>query len=124
MASNIYSHQNEKDVSLPMEEKLKFDGINSQRIKLGTKFDYLINKRSIPNIYARVALNHEFDGEVKVVVDNISAINSGLKGSCVEGELGLTKNIGQFNLELGMQGYAGNKDGISGNLKVVYTFKM
>ncbi|MDR2395053.1 MAG: autotransporter outer membrane beta-barrel domain-containing protein [Endomicrobium sp.] len=118
----IYTHQNAKEVVLPTEEKLKFDGINSQRIKLGTRFDYLLNKKIISDIYAGIALDHELDGEVKVTSDTISGINSNLKGSSVAGEFGLTKNIGRFNLDLGLQGYAGNKEGLRGALKVVYTF--
>ncbi|MDR0617317.1 MAG: hypothetical protein LBG23_00820 [Endomicrobium sp.] len=67
----MFLKQGAKEVVLPTEEKLKFSGANSHRVQLGARFNYLMSKHIDPLAFAGAALEHEFDGQVKAVVDNV-----------------------------------------------------
>ncbi|MDR3124288.1 MAG: autotransporter outer membrane beta-barrel domain-containing protein, partial [Endomicrobium sp.] len=118
----MFLNQDTKEVVLPSEEKLKFFGANSQRVQLGARFNYLMSKHISLLLTAGAALEHEFDGQVKAAVDNAESINSNLKGNNVIGEIGLGKDFGKLNVDLGVQGYGGNKRDLQAQLKASYIF--
>jgi hypothetical protein len=66
---------------------------------------------------------HEFDGEAKSSIYGRSIPSSDLKGGTGIGELGLTFTSAKgISVDLGVQGYTGKREGVTGSLQLKFEF--
>ncbi|WP_165590173.1 autotransporter outer membrane beta-barrel domain-containing protein, partial [Campylobacter geochelonis] len=117
----LYSRLEGKDVDI-RGDKFSFNAIDSIRTKLGARYEYLINNGF--DIYTGVAWEKEYDGEAKGFnhATNKSIDAPKLKGDSAVLELGSNYQTNSFNIGTNLQGYLGDKEGISGGVKVEYKF--
>lgn len=110
-------------VTLSTGEEVDFEDIDSSRLRFGTRLDYHVNEYITP--YIGVAWEHEFDGESSATTNNLPILEPDLRGDTGIGEIGLTitpsENI-PLTVDLGLTGYVGTREGISGSLLVKWTF--
>ena len=77
------------------------------------------------NPYVGATWEHEFDGQAAASVHGIALDEPSMKGDTGIGEIGITlvetvsKNIG---LDLGLQGYTGEKEGIVGTARLSFNW--
>ena len=82
-----------------------------------------MNERFSP--YIGAYWEHEFDGKAKSTVNGNRIDAPTLKGSTGMGELGLSfKPVTDsgFSLDLGVQGYTGVREGVSGSFQMKWEF--
>ena len=75
--------------------------------------------------YIGVAWEHEFDGESSATTNNLPILEPDLRGDTGIGEIGLTITPSEtipLTVDLGVTGYVGTREGISGSLLVKWTF--
>ena len=110
-------------MTLSTGEEVDFEDIDSSRLRFGTRLDYRVNEYITP--YIGVAWEHEFDGESSATTNNLPILEPDLRGDTGIGEIGLTitpsENI-PLTVDLGLTGYVGTREGISGSLLVKWTF--
>ncbi len=71
------------------------------------------------------AYEHEFDGKAKATTNGYSIDAPSLRGGTVVGEAGLALKPSRtlpLSLDLGVQGYAGKREGVTGSLRVGFEF--
>lgn len=120
-AKALYMNLDKDSVTIK-GDKFSFDDVNSIRTKIGARYSYDIGASSL---YFGAAYDREFDGKAKgynhALKKNIESPS--LKGNSAVLELGTslwaTDNL---NLDANLQGYFGQKEGISGGVKVEYRF--
>lgn len=109
-------------VTLSTGEEVDFEDIDSSRLRFGTRLDYRV-KYITP--YIGVAWEHEFDGESSATTNNLPILEPDLRGDTGIGEIGLTITPSEtipLTVDLGVTGYVGTREGISGSLLVKWTF--
>ena len=117
----LWSHQKGDNVRLSSGDPVKFDDVDSHRLRIGARIDWQATDRVSP--YAGLAYEHEFDGEAKATAHGYPIEAPDLKGSTGIGELGVSFRAGQYvTLEAGAQAYAGKRDGVTGSLKLKIEF--
>ena len=110
-------------MTLSTGEELDFEDIDSSRLRFGTRMDYRVNEYITP--YIGVAWEHEFDGESSATTNNLPILEPDLRGDTGIGEIGLTISPSEsipLTVDLGVTGYVGTREGISGSLLVKWTF--
>lgn len=125
-AKLLYTHQNGDSVALRGEnlgEVYDFNSIDSTRIRVGGRLskDYSVRATG----YAGLAYEYEFDGEARATVQGLSTASPSLQGSSGMLELGYilqSKGANDMSIDIGLQGWAGKKQGVSGNVNFVWTF--
>ena len=118
----IWTHQNSDSVTI-QGDRINFKAADSQRWRTGARFSYAVNEMFTP--YAGAYYDHEFDGRAKASTAGLSIDAPDLTGGTGVGELGLTfkpaKDSG-FSVDLGMQGYTGVREGVSGSAQLKFEF--
>ena len=118
----LWTHQDGDDVRLTTGETVNFDAVNSQRTQLGGRLTWATK---YVNPYVGAAWEHEFDGQAAASVHGIALDEPSMKGDTGIGEIGVTlaetvsKNIG---LDLGLQGYTGEKEGVAGTARLSFNW--
>ena len=100
-----------------------FDDIDSHRTKVGARLNYTENKQYTP--YIGVAWEHEFSGSARGSVYGYSLDDNSLKGDTGVAEIGVTFSPtadSAWKIDANLQGYAGQREGVAGNLVVNYLF--
>ena len=117
----LWTHQDSDSVTISGDH-FKFDSINSHRVRGGTRFSYSFDGIATP--YMGAAYEHEFDGEANASVYGYSLNAPSLEGGTGIGEVGitLTPPDSGFSFDVGMQGYVGMREGVSGNVQLKYEF--
>ncbi len=118
----FWTHTTGADVRI-LGDPVTFDDIDSYRTRLGARLGYALNKCITP--YIGAAWEYEFDGTAHSVVAGVDAPAPSLKGGTGLGEAGITwKPVPDsgFSLDLGAQGYTGTREGVGGNLSLMYEF--
>jgi hypothetical protein len=119
----FWTHQNGDSVKLNAAERARFDDVDSHRARLGTRFSYAVNEQFIP--YAGAAWDYEFDGKARATTGGASIQAPDLKGSTGIGELGFVVKPSAelpLYLDLGVQGYVGQREGVTGSLQLKFEF--
>jgi len=104
-------------------DPLKFKNADSSRLRGGARFTYAINEYVSP--YLGLAYEHEFDGKASATTNGLAINAPALRGDTGIGELGLTLKPSQnlpLSLDLGIQGYVGKREGVTGSVQVKYEF--
>ena len=100
-----------------------FDDINSQRSKLGARYSHPLNESTTLKLGA--AWEYELDGKANASVHGLPIAAPSLKGhtGVAEAAIKITpvKNK-DLSFELGVQGHAGKRQGVTGHVAVKYVF--
>jgi len=118
----FYAHQAGDDVTI-LGAPYKFDSVDSNRLRLGARFGYDFTEKF--GAYAGAGWEREFNGTANATVYGYDILAPSLRGNSGIFEGGVTfkpsKDSG-FKTELGITGYVGQKKGVTGTLKLNYTF--
>lgn len=104
-------------------DKFEFDSITSDRLRIGARLT--TNKKNKFSTYYGLAYEYEFNGDANMKAQNMSAPEQSLKGSSCMAEIGMNykpSSESPWSFDLSMRGYAGQRDGFSGNVQATYTF--
>ena len=75
--------------------------------------------------YIGAAYEREFDGKARATTNGFDIPAPSIRGDTGIGEIGLTltpsKNL-PLSIDLGVQGYVGKRQGVTGSLQVKWTF--
>jgi outer membrane autotransporter protein len=102
---------------------VNFKAADSHRLRTGARFSYRVNEYIRPSL--GIYYDHEFDGRSRATVDGLSLPSPKLKGGTGVGELGLSIKPSQnvpFSVELGVHGYTGKREGVTGSLQIKFDF--
>jgi outer membrane autotransporter protein len=119
----LWTHQEGDSVRLSNNDLVEFDDANSSRFMFGVRGSQKINDYIAP--YLGLAWEYEFDGKLSSKSYGISIGEPSLKGATGIGELGLTISPSPnhpINIDLGIRGVVGKRQGIAGNLAFEYNF--
>lgn len=104
-------------------DKFEFDSITSDRLRIGARLT--TNKENKFSTYYGLAYEYEFNGDADMRAQNMSVPEQSLKGSSCMAEIGMNykpSSESPWSFDLSMRGYAGQRDGFSGNVQATYTF--
>ena len=119
----IWTRVQGTDDTLTTGDKYKFDDMDSSRVQFGVRYTYTGSERFQP--YVGAAYEHEFAGSCDARTLGHSISSPSFKGDTGIGELGITMTPSEslpLSFNLGVQGYVGQKRGVSGNCMVKYEF--
>ena len=115
----LWTHQNSDRVTLSTGEPVRFESINSHRLRLGGRSNYTVNRRV--STYVGAAWDYEFDGAARATANGFDIAAPSLRGSTGMGELGMSLRATStmpLAFDLGVQGYTGKREGVAGSLQV------
>ena len=111
------------DETLNTGDHVDFDDITSSRTRLGARYAYQATEHV--SAYIGAAWEHEFEGVSDSSVFGYGIDSPKIRGDSGRGEMGLrftpTDDL-PLTVDLGVQGYAGTKEGVTGSLFVQYEF--
>ena len=110
-------------VTLSTGDPVKFKDADSSRLRGGARFAYAVNEYLSP--YIGAAYEHEFDGKARATTNGFDIAAPSLRGGTGIGELGLTLKPSKtlpLSFDLGVQGYVGKREGVTGSLQIRYEF--
>jgi hypothetical protein len=119
----LWTHLGSDEVSV-LGDPVQFKSADSHRWRTGGRFEAKMGERFSP--YAGLAYEHEFDGDSEAVTYGMNIDTPSLKGGTGIGEAGIRVdnlfNAGRLSLDLGVQGYTGQREGVgaTGSLKWVF----
>ena len=119
----IWTRVQGTDDTLTTKDKFEYDDVDSNRVRFGVRYTYKGSERFSP--YIGAAFEHEFSGSCDSRVYGHSVASPSFEGSSGMGELGLMMKPSEdvpLSINLGVQGYAGQKRGVSGSCRFVYEF--
>ena len=122
-AKYFWTRQQGDKVTLATDDPVKFKDMDSHRLRLGARFSYVINEHVSP--YIGAAYEHEFDGRQRATTYGYPIDEPSLRGGTGIGELGLTLKPSKtlpLSFDLGVQGYVGKREGVTGSLQVCFEF--
>jgi len=111
----IHSVQTGDEVTLNDQSKISFDDTTSNRILIGTRTTY-------KSIYGGIAYQYELEGTIDATTSDLAIDSPSLKGGSAMAELGYTKKLGQWDINLGLKGYYGVRRDLSLSGSAVYEF--
>jgi len=119
----IWTHMEGDSVVLAAGDPTEFDAVNSHRLRFGVRWSFTWRENVTP--YIGVAYEHELGGDSNAMTGGKKICPPSLNGGTGIGELGV--NIkpsaeGKFSMNLGVQGYAGVREGITGGLQLNWEF--
>lgn len=104
------------------DDSFTFDKLASDRLQVGARLTNSIDKLST---YYGLGYEYEFNGDADLRVQNVAAPKQSLQGGTVLAEIGMNykpSSESPWSFDLSMRGYAGQRDGFSGNVQAVYSF--
>ncbi|MDR1039236.1 MAG: autotransporter domain-containing protein, partial [Deltaproteobacteria bacterium] len=117
----LYTRQGAKSLTIQDTHPLKFDAISSSRLRVGFRVSTQVSGYIRP--YVGLAYERELDGKAKATVNGIAIGVPELKGGTGIGEAGLTISAAEhLTLDLGVRGYAGQRQGVTGFLNLTVNF--
>ena len=122
-ARYIWTQVQGTDVTLTTKDRFSFDDMNSNRVLAGVRYSYTGSERFKP--YIGLAYEHEFAGSCESATYGHPVAAPSFEGGTGIGELGVAMMPTEalpLSFNLGVQGYVGQKQGISGNCNIMYEF--
>ena len=104
------------------DDSFAFDKLASDRLQVGAR---LTNSGDKLSTYYGLGYEYEFNGDADMLVQNVAAPRQSLQGGTVLAEIGMNykpSSESPWSFDLSMRGYAGQRDGFSGNVQAVYSF--
>lgn len=122
----LWTHQGGDNV-LVAGDPIHFQSVDSHRWRTGARLAYGVSTESgaVVAPYAGAALDYEFGGEAQATVYGRAIEAPSLRGATGVGQLGVSfKPSAQsaLSFDLGLEGYAGVREGYSGGLRVKLEF--
>jgi outer membrane autotransporter protein len=121
----FWTHQEGDNVSV-VGDPIEFGDTDSHRLRLGARYSHELNASGMVfKPYVGAAYEYEFDGETGGTTYGLDMDKPELKGSTGMGELGVTFQPtadSSFTFDLGVQGYTGVREGVSGSFMLKYKF--
>lgn len=111
-----FIHQKSDDTKLSSGDTLKFDAVNSQRVRVGARGSYAAGKFFAP--YLAANFEYEFEGVSNAEIHGVSIDSPSLEGATGVGEIGISGKTRHFAADLGVRGYAGRREGFDAMLKL------
>jgi autotransporter passenger strand-loop-strand repeat protein/autotransporter-associated beta strand protein len=119
----FWTHLEGDSARLESGDPVRFKDINSQRLRLGGRIAYVVNEYCSP--YLGAAWEHEFEAKARGSAYGDPLDAPSLKGDTGIGELGLSLRapltVPVF-FDLGVQGYTGKREGVTGSLQLRIEF--
>lgn len=119
----FWTRQQGDSVTLPTGDPVKFEDADSHRLRIGGRFTRAASKTVSP--YIGIAWEREFDGTARATSYGYDIIAPSLRGNTGIGEIGLTMKPREklpLTIDVGMQGYIGERKGATGQLHIRYSF--
>ncbi len=119
----FWTRQEGDNLTLSTGEHLRFDDADSSRLRFGGRFAYAVNEHVAP--YVGAAWEHEFDGKARATTNGFDIDAPSLHGDTGIGELGLslTPSVDlPLTVDLGVQGYTGKREGVTGSMRIRFEF--
>ena len=112
------------DLNDAAQSRAELDSVVAHALRIGARvkggFTDAVNWK------AGIAYEHMFDGAAGVTVDGVSITEAEMDGGSVIGELGVSvkpgSGTGPWTLQFALKGYLGEREGVSGNGMLVYSF--
>ncbi len=112
------------DLNDAAQSRAELDSVVAHALRLGARvkggFTDAVNWK------AGIAYEHMFDGAAGGTVDRVSITEAEMDGGSVIGELGVSVKSGSetspWTLQFALKGYVGEREGVSGNGMLVYSF--
>ena len=121
----FWTHQGGDDVSV-VGDPIRFDSADSHRVRLGARYAHEVKTSSLLlTPYVGAAYEYEFNGKAAGTTYGFAMDEPELKGGTGMGELGVTLKTAAdsaFALDLGLQGYTGTREGVTGSFTLKYKF--
>jgi autotransporter-associated beta strand protein len=103
--------------------ELEFEDVDSNRLRLGTRYTRPLTRNTLG--YVGAAWEKEFDGQAKSTLNGGKIDAPGMKGDTGSLEFGIVTapfaNV-PLTLDIGVQGYFGKHEGVTGGAKLNYRF--
>jgi outer membrane autotransporter protein len=120
-AKYFWTRQNGDTLRLAGGEWVDFEKVNSHRLRGGVRFAFIGGEKFKP--YIGAAYEHEFDAKVKARSYGFTLPEPDASGGSFAGELGfLLTPSDRVTINVGAQGYAGKRRGISGTAALHFSF--
>ena len=122
-AKYFFSHEGCASSQLSTGETYDFDSVNSQRLRLGTRFSHQVNPRAA--FYAGLALEYEFDAESRAAYKGMSTPSPSMKGASGMLELGWRMKPSAHSpltIDIGASGWTGKQQGVTMNAQFQWTW--
>jgi outer membrane autotransporter protein len=119
----LWLRQNGDKTRLSSGEPLRFEAVNSHRLRLGARLSNAITRRA--SLYAGAAWEYEFDGKSVAKSHTYQLEAPDLKGGTGIGEAGFTLRPlagAPLSVDVGIKYSAGVRDGIAGVTHLKYVF--
>jgi outer membrane autotransporter protein len=119
----FWTKQEGDSVTLSTGDPVTFKDAYSSRLRLGGRLSFSVSGRVRP--YVGAAYEWEFDGKSRATAHGRHIRTPSSRGGTAMGELGLSitpSPSSRFSIDLGVQGYAGKKRGVTGSLALKYVF--
>ncbi|MDR1359993.1 MAG: autotransporter outer membrane beta-barrel domain-containing protein, partial [Deltaproteobacteria bacterium] len=119
----FWTRQEGDSLRLSTDDPVKFKDADSSRLRGGARLAYALNERFKP--YIGAAYEHEFDGRARASTNGFSLPAPSLEGGTGIGELGFTLRHSAslpLSFDLGVQGYTGTREGVTGSLQFKLEF--
>lgn len=118
----LWTRMNSENVTV-VGDRFNFDAINSHRVRAGVRYLNLLNTTN--SFYVGAAYDYEFDGDANGSVHGYRLESPSLKGGTGIFELGVTarpQDNERLSIDMGINGYVGQREGVAGSVKVNYVF--
>ena len=119
----FWTRQEGDSVRLSTGDPVRFKDVDSSRLRFGGRFAYAVNEHVSP--YIGAAYEHEFDGQARATSYGYSIDAPKLEGGTGISELGLTWKPSKdlpLSFDLGLSGYVGKREGVTGSLQIRFEF--
>jgi autotransporter-associated beta strand protein len=119
----LWNRQGSDTTTLTTREEVKFKAVESHRARLGARWNKSIGETG--NAYVGAAWEHEYDGKSKASIHDQRIAAPELKGDTGLAEAGITLTPSAtvpLTLDIGIQGYTGKREGVTGSFKANYRF--
>ena len=119
----FWTRQGGDSVTLPTGDPVNFEAANSHRLRAGARLAFSASETISP--YVGAAYEHELDGKAKASTYGYAIDAPSIRGGTGIGELGLNLRPAEgspFSLDLGVQGYVGKREGVTGSLQFKFEF--
>lgn len=121
-AKYFWTHVDGADVTIS-GDPFALQSMNSNLTRLGVRLNHTLKDNLVG--YVGAAWEHEFSGRARATVYGLDAPTPSLAGNTgvIEAGLKLTPDAkGRFSADVGLQGYFGERKGVSGIVKFRYRF--